>query len=107
MDSLEHQTRLIQKILDELLMLTPESWSSILYAVACAWDSDRLVTMSHEISSPEGHRDPVEPSPALIAATQELARVFHDTGLRWKGMRALAICDSSRWKLEVDHQYVD
>lgn len=108
MDTLEQQIPINQTILRELISITPEHWSNVMYVTMCEWDSDRIVRITHEISSPDGHNDIIEPSTELLHAIQTLAQIFQSAGLRWKKMSALAHSDSEqKWRLEIEHEYLD
>ena|SRR5829696_263611 len=86
--STEQQERFYKPIAEELLTLTPQAWKSVrlTLTLSAGEDGPDAFGMTHEIASPDGHRDIVMPSDTLFDLTFKLFSLFRDAGTPWKQM---------------------
>lgn len=78
----DEETPIDQEIVNELVGLVPEAWNRVVLEVKYSVD-ERGEGFEHSISNPDGHRDLVEPSDAIYAATWELQELFRKYGGSW------------------------
>lgn len=78
----DEETPIDQEIVNELVSLAPEAWTRVVLEVKYSVD-ERGEGFEHSISNPDGHRDLVEPSDAIYAATWELQELFRKYGGSW------------------------
>lgn len=94
-----------QSIAGELLDSTPEHWSRIRLEVDY-WLEGGVENYGHEISSPQGHGEPVMPSERLMDLTRELGERFARQGRRFSRMVAeLSEKDDGNWRFRFDYSY--
>ena len=101
----EEETPIDKAIVDELVTLTPEWWGAAVLTIEYSKDGD-VEKYSHEISSPEGHKEPVTPSEELFDLTHRLGLLFRRHGKQWK--RATYRANAGRdetWRYTVDFEY--
>ena len=77
------ETHLDQEIVKEVIALTPESWRSAMLVVTYS-DEGGVQRYAHEISNPQGRREPITPSDELLDATHRLGQLFEKHGRRWR-----------------------
>jgi hypothetical protein len=82
----EQQEPLYAAIADELIALTPESWSSVVLDVTVETSPGGMLSMSHTIGSPEGHKRPIMVSDELSDLTHKLLTTFRQHGPGWTGL---------------------
>jgi len=99
------ETSIDQEIANELIELTPDWWDSAVLEVT--YSSEQGVeTYSHEISSPEKHKDVVFPSEMLFDATHRLSMLFQRYGRRWhKAIFEVQLQEDRSWKYTVRFEY--
>jgi len=101
----EEETPIDQQIVNELVELTPEWWKSAVLEVTFS-DVGGVERYSHVISSPEGHKEPIDPSEALHRATYRLGELFRQHGRRWKSARyEVRLQQGGTWKYTVNFVY--
>jgi hypothetical protein len=99
------QPALEQSIGSELLDTTPEHWKRIRLEVDYRQEGG-VESYGHEISSPEGHGEPVAPSERLMELTRELGERFAREGRRFSRLVAeLAEKDDGNWRFRFDYSY--
>ena len=60
----------------------------------------------HEISSPEGHREPIEPTEKTYNSIIKLADIFKKYGRCWKAVRySISLDDKGKWNYKVEFEY--
>jgi hypothetical protein len=92
-------------IVNELIALTPSWWHAVTLTVRFASDGG-IQSIPHEISSPEGHREPITPSDQLFAATRQLFLLFQEFGQSWKQVIYEASLDrDGNWKWKCVFTY--
>jgi hypothetical protein len=101
----EEETPIDQEIVNELVELTPEWWNAAVLDVSFL-ENDGVERYEHIISSPEGHKEPIDPSAELIDATYRLGQVFRRHGHHWKTAKyAIQLKQDGSWKYTVDFSY--
>ena len=100
----DEETPIDQRIVEELVSLTPEWWRRVSLEVTNTTGDD-LFTQAHVIRSPEGHRDYVDPSDALFDATYQLAELFRRYGHLWKKVRYEVQVDEEGLDYDVEFEY--
>jgi hypothetical protein len=101
----ERQEQLHTAIVNELIALTPEWWNSALLKVSVV-DRKGIQSMSHEITSPQGHRELISPSDELFALTRQLFLLFQEFGQRWKQVTYEAdLTPKGNWKFKCHFTY--
>ena len=101
----EEETPIDQEIVNELVELTPESWKAAVLEVSFS-DDGGVERYEHIISSPEGHKEPIDPSAELLDATYRLGQVFRRHGRHWKTAKyAINLKQDGNWKYTVDFSY--
>jgi hypothetical protein len=83
----EEERPIDEQIANELISLTPESWRAAVLEVTYEGEPQGAEGYSHEIYSPDGHREPVEPSEELFRATRELGLLFQKHGHHWRRVK--------------------
>jgi hypothetical protein len=101
----EEETPIDQEIVNELVELTPEWWKAVVLDVTFSEDGG-VERYEHVISSPEGHKEPVDPSAELLDATYRLGQVFRRHGRHWKTAKyAINLKQDNSWKYTVAFSY--
>jgi hypothetical protein len=101
----EEETPIDQEIVNELVELTPEWWKAAVLDVTFSEDGG-VERYEHVISSPEGHKEPVDSSAELLDATYRLGQVFRRHGRHWKTAKyAIYLKQDNSWKYTVDFSY--
>jgi hypothetical protein len=101
----EEEAAIDQQIADELVELTPESWRSASIEVTYS-TRDGVEKYSHVISSPEGNKEPIDPSERLFALTHQLGQLFRRHGKHWKRAKyEVRLQEDGDWKYTVDFDY--
>ena len=101
----ERQGPLHTAIVNELIALTPESWSAAMLTVGFA-SEEGMQSMDHEIRSPEGHRELINPSDELFDLTHQLFLLFQEFGQPWKQVMYEANLDpDGDWKWKCAFTY--
>ena len=102
----ERQQPPYQAIGSELIALTPESWQAIVLRVSVNRPENGMLGMTHEISSPEGHKEPITPSDELSDLTYSLLKLFEEFGPAWKQLTFKVTMQSDGgWRFQSDFQY--
>jgi hypothetical protein len=101
----QEQEPLYAAIANELVVLTPETWTAIVLDVSVKTPSG-TVGMPHLISSPEGHREPISASDSLMDLTYKLLRLFEQHGPGWKSLRfEVHQTVGGKWHYECNFTY--
>jgi len=88
-----------------LIAATPEWWKSadLELEYSLAGETEGL---AHEISSPEGHKDNVEPTEDLYSATLRLVDLFKRFGRVWrKATYTVTQSPDGNWKYTAEFDY--
>jgi hypothetical protein len=94
----ERQGPIHTAIVNELIALKPEWWNAVTLTVGVA-TPDGIQSMPHEITSPEGHREPITSSEQLFDLTRQLFRLFQECGQPWKQvMYEVSLDPEGAWK---------
>ncbi len=109
MPTLQQQEEPIdQEIANALIEATPEWWMSAVMAIEFGAKPGGVEGYRHVISSPEGHRDLVEPTERIYGATIQLADLFRQHGRPWKSAKyTVKKHAEANWSYTVDFQYED
>src|SRR4051812_31148930 len=101
----ERQGPLHVAIINELIALTPEWWNAAILTVGFTCEGN-IESMPHQISNPEGHREPITPSDQLFALTRQLLQLCQEFGQPWKQVLYEASLDpNGDWKWECSFTY--
>ncbi|MBC8029831.1 MAG: hypothetical protein H7Z16_06950 [Pyrinomonadaceae bacterium] len=101
---LEHEP-IDKEIADSLISATPEWWKSAVLQIEYSFE-DGIEGLAHEIISPEGFKDIVEPTEDLYSATLRLVDVFKRRGHVWrKAGYTVTQLPNGGWKYTVKFDY--
>lgn len=89
-----------------LIAATPQSWHSARLDVEFSRKADGTEGFVHRISSPEGHRDLVEPPEEMYAAVFLLFDLFRRAGKPWQRVGyVVSQATDGNWDYEVRFEY--
>ncbi len=101
----ELETPIDKRIVEEIIALTPETWTAARLEVTYSRD-EGIERYSHVISSMGDHEEPVVPSDELFDLTRELGVLFRRYGKHWRrATYVVRLEDGDRWKYSVDFEY--
>lgn len=101
----DQQAAIDRSIVNELIELTPEWWSSIRLEVDYTNDGE-IERYAHKLWSPEVNRDYVEISPRLHRLTRDLGELFARYGRRWSKVTYGAQSnEDGTWSYRADFTY--
>jgi hypothetical protein len=101
----ELETPIDKRIVEEVIALTPETWTAARLEVTYSQDGE-IERYSHVISSLEDHGEPVVPSDELFDLTRELGVLFRRYGKHWRKATYVARLENGGgWKYSVDFEY--
>ena len=102
----EKQEFIDREIVKGLIEATPQWWNSVVLEIEHLALIGGIEKYSHIITSPEKHRDVVEPTEQIYAATIELADLFKKYGRQWrKAVYTVSLMPDCSWKYTVDFEY--
>ena len=95
-----------EEIANSLIQAIPEHWKSAMLEVIRSQKPNQVEGFAHVISSPEGHRDIVQPTEDLLNATLKLADLFAQFGNPWTKVTYLVEQKpDGNWKYSADFVY--
>jgi hypothetical protein len=101
----DEETPIDREIVNELVELTPEWWKAAVLDVSFS-EKDGVARYEHVISSPEGQKEPIDPSAELLDATYRLGQVFRRHGRHWRNAGySIHLQQDGKWKYTVDFGY--
>ena len=101
----DEETAIDQEIVNELVELTPDWWKAAVLHVTFS-NEGGIERYEHVISSPEGHKEPIDPPTKLLDATYRLGQVFHRHGRHWKtATYTIELKPDGSWKYTVNFGY--
>ena len=104
----EEQKALYAAIADELIALTPESWSSVVLNVSVETSPIGMTSMTHVIDSLDGHNQRIFVSDELSDLTHKLLVAFRQHGSEWTGLRfEVRQKADGGWRYSSDFAYPD
>ncbi len=93
-------------IVRELISIIPEGWHAAVLEIGRTVDPRNIVRYSHEVFSPDGHKDVVQPTEELFQRAIELDDVFAAHGCAWRGVKYLVSEEKDGgWKYTIDYRY--
>ena len=107
MGKLQEDHELIDRaMVRELISIIPEDWRTAVLQIERSVDFGDIVRYSHEVSSPEGHRDVVQPTEEIFQRAIELDKVFTTHGCVWREVTYLVSEETDgSWKYTIDFKY--
>lgn len=95
-----------ETIVSALIEATPGWWKTAKLEIVWSPKKDGIEGFQHSITSPEGHRDIVQATDAIFAATFQLADLFRRFGKPWKKVAySVTQTKSGDWDYSADFEY--
>lgn len=91
-----------QRLADALIEATPEWWTEATLELVPTWHGS-VVGLQHSITNRAGHRDIVEPTPNLYAATQELHMLAERRGDKWTRCTFNVFQENGTWRYVAEY----
>lgn len=95
-----------EAIVREVIAATPEWWQAAVLEVTCTKAPGDMEGMAHMITSPQGHRDVVQPTDEILDLTHQLLDLFARFGKRWRKVTyRIEMTADGNWNYVADFDY--
>lgn len=102
---IDKQAIIDKEIANALIIATPEHWNSAEMLVERAQEG-KHEKMNISISSPEGHRNLIEPTEDIYINLYKLSDLFRENGKTWhRAIYTITVQTDGNWKYTVNFHY--